>query len=232
MLPLYDENPTYETPYVTYALIGANALVFLLLNLIEYTGGQYQLQQFYYDWAVVPQFVWNGDRLYTLITSQFMHHGVLHFGGNMLYLYIFGNNVEDSMGHKRFVLFYLICGVVASYTQIFIDTSSPIPMLGASGAIAGILGAYVVNFPRANVVTWALFLIIRIPAVIVLGFWILLQFFSGIGSLATQASGGVAYFAHIGGFVAGFFLVKLFTRRDYLSRKRRIEDWDQIYFNR
>ncbi len=230
MIPLYDENPTYERPYVTYGLILANAAVFLILLAVEYGRGTYALSRFYYDWAAVPYFITGGDRLYTLVTSMFMHGGFLHFGGNMLYLYIFGNNVEDSMGHGRYILFYLICGFVASAAQIATEPSSTIPMLGASGAIAGVLGAYLVSFPKAKVVTLAIYFIMRIPAVFVLGFWFLLQLFSGVGSLASGMEGGVAYFAHIGGFVAGMALVFLFRKKGFKSRKRQQDDWDRIYY--
>lgn len=229
MIPLYDENPTYERPYVTYALIAANAVVFLLLLIIEYGFGSYELMKFYYDWAVVPLFVSNGENMFSLISSMFMHGGFLHFGGNMLYLYIFGNNVEDVMGHKKFLVFYLLCGIAASYAQILADTSSIVPMLGASGAIAGVLGAYLVTFPKAKVTTWMLFFIMRIPAAFVLGFWFLLQIFSGIGSLAAS-DGGVAYFAHIGGFAAGAILVFVFRRRDFRARQMIKDDWDRIYY--
>ena len=230
MLPLYDENPTYERPLVNYALIIANALVFVLLVLIEYGQGTYELAKFYYDWAVVPYYITNNSHLYTLVTSMFMHGGFLHFGGNMLYLYIFGNNVEDSMGHGRYLIFYLICGFAASFAQILIEPSSTIPMLGASGAIAGVLGAYLVTFPKAKVVTLAIYFVMRIPAVIVLGFWFLLQLFSGVGSIAAGADGGVAYFAHIGGFAAGMILVLLFRKRNFKARQKKKDDWDKIYY--
>ncbi len=230
MIPLYDENPTYERPLVNYALIIANALVFVLLVFIEYGFGRYELAKFYYDWAVVPYYITNNSHLYTLVTSMFMHGGFLHFGGNMLYLYIFGNNIEDSMGHGRYLVFYLICGFSASLAQILVEPSSTIPMLGASGAIAGVLGAYLVTFPRAKVVTLAIYFVMRIPAVIVLGFWFLLQLFSGVGSIASGADGGVAYFAHIGGFAAGMILVLLFRKRNFKARQKKREDWEKIYY--
>jgi len=230
MLPLYDENPTYSRPYVTYALIGANAVVFLLMVFIEYGLGKYELIKFYYDWALLPAFVSNGERMFTLLTSMFMHGGFLHFGGNMLYLYIFGNNVEDSMGHAKFLAFYLICGLGASLAQIYADTGSVIPMLGASGAIAGVLGAYLVLFPKANVYTLVFYLVAKIPAVIVLGFWFVLQLFSGLGSIGVE--GGVAYFAHIGGFVCGVILVFIFRDRNYKAKMYKKDDWDRIYYNR
>lgn len=230
MLPLYDENPTYERPYVTYAIIFANALVFMLMLLIEYGFGKYELIRFYYDWALLPAYVWNGERIFTLFTSMFMHGGFLHFGGNMLYLYIFGNNIEDSMGHARYLFFYLACGIAASYAQILVDTSSTVPMLGASGAIAGVLGAYLVTFPKANIYTLVLYVVARIPAVIVLGLWFILQLFSGIGSIGME--GGVAYFAHIGGFACGIVLVKLLRKRDYKAKIHKRDDWERINYSR
>ncbi|MHC1605429.1 MAG: rhomboid family intramembrane serine protease [Candidatus Methanofastidiosia archaeon] len=230
MLPLYDENPTYRRPYITYILIATNALMFIYMLMIEYALGPYKLTRFYYDWAVIPYYVWKGERLYTLITSMFMHAGFLHFGGNMLYLYIFGNNVEDSMGHGKFFIFYIMCGIVASYAQIMTNPTSTIPNLGASGAIAGVLGAYLITFPKAKVMTLVFYFIIRIPAVIVLGFWFVLQLFGGIGSLAVQGGGGVAYFAHIGGFVCGLILVFIFRKRNFKSKKMIEEDWDRVYY--
>ncbi len=231
MLPLYDENPTYERPYVTYALIAVNTIVFLYMFLIEYVFGPYELAKFYYDWSIIPYFVSNGERLYTIFTSMFMHGGFLHFGGNMLYLYIFGNNIEDSMGHKKFIIFYLACGVAAGFAQILTEPGSLIPMIGASGAIAGVLGAYLLLFPKANVVTLIIYFIVKVPAVIILGFWFLMQLFSGIGSLTASGEGGVAYFAHIGGFACGFLLIKLFRRKDYKSRKCIKDDWERINYH-
>ncbi|HOP09696.1 MAG TPA: rhomboid family intramembrane serine protease, partial [Candidatus Methanofastidiosa archaeon] len=223
MLPLYDENPTYERPYVTYAIIGMNAIVFLIMVFIEYGLGKYELVRFYYDWALLPAYVWNGERMFTLITSMFMHGGFLHFGGNMLYLYIFGNNVEDSMGHWKYLIFYVICGLAASYSQIIMDTSSTVPMLGASGAIAGVLGAYLVTFPKTNVYTLVLYMVAKVPAVFVLSFWFILQLFNGLGSIGVE--GGVAYFAHIGGFVCGALLAGIFRKRGYKAQTRIKQDW-------
>jgi len=228
MLPLYDENPTYETPFVTYALIAVNAVVFLMMVFIEYGLGKYELVSFYYDWALLPALVWNGERIFTLFTSMFMHGGFLHFGGNMLYLYIFGNNVEDSMGHFKYLVFYLICGLAASFAQIMVDTGSVVPMLGASGAIAGVLGAYLLSFPKANVYTLVFYLVAKIPAVVVLGFWFVLQLFSGLGSIGVE--GGVAYFAHIGGFVCGAILVHIFRKRNYKAQVYKKDDWDRVYY--
>ena len=154
--------------------------------------------------------------LLTLLTSMFLHGGLLHLGGNMLFLFIFGNNVEDAMGRLRFVLFYLVAGLAAHLVQFSIDPASDIPNIGASGAIAGILGGYLLLYPRARVLTAItlviFFYVIEVPALLVLGLWFVLQIVDGSAALASPQSGGVAYWAHIGGFVAGFLLIRLFTR--------------------
>jgi membrane associated rhomboid family serine protease len=152
---------------------------------------------------------------FTIFTSMFMHGGLFHIAGNMLYLWIFGNNVEDTLGHGRYLIFYLACGVVAALVQTAINPSSPVPMVGASGAVSGVLGSYLLLFPHAHVTTLIIlgffFRLVRIPAVVVLGFWIVLQVLNGLGSFG--ASGGVAFFAHIGGFVAGMGLLYVLQPR-------------------
>lgn len=159
-----------------------------------------------------PAFIW-----LTLLTSMFMHGGFMHIGGNMLYLWIFGDNIEDNFGHGKFLIFYLVCGFAASLAQIFVDPNSPIPSLGASGAIAGVLGAYLILFPRNRVRNLVFlgffFTTIELPAVVVLGFWIVLQIFSQYTATYQHASGGVAYMAHIGGFATGLVLCFLFRTR-------------------
>jgi membrane associated rhomboid family serine protease len=168
----------------------------------------------------------------TIFTSMFMHGGWLHIGGNMLYLWIFGDNVEDAMGHLRFLLFYLLTGVGAVGLQVAIDREALVPMVGASGAIAGVLAAYIALFPhgRVRVLVFLGFFVtvLALPALIVIGFWILLQFFAGFASLGpeTRGTGGVAYFAHIGGFLAGLALVFLFRDSRALARVRRSRAWD------
>lgn len=152
----------------------------------------------------------------SLFTSMFLHGGLLHLGGNMLFLWIFGNNIEDRMGHVRFALFYLAAGLVATYAQVATDLGSAIPQIGASGAIAGVLGAYLVMYPHARVLTAVFFFfitLVELPAVVVLGLWFVLQAFQGVGALGAQASGGVAWFAHIGGFLFGAAVAWLFYRR-------------------
>ena len=221
MVPLKDDNPTQITPYVTYVLVALNVLAFLY----ELTLSQPQLEQFFQAWAVVPReltasfdgagAIATNPEWITLFSSQFLHGGFLHIAGNMLYLWIFGNNVEDRLGHAKFVVFYLACGALAALAQWYFAAGSTIPSLGASGAIAGVMGAYIIRFPRARVLTLVPLGIIlipfRIPAVFFLGFWFLMQAFNGIASLGTPTNlgmetGGIAYWAHAGGFVFGMVL--------------------------
>lgn len=215
MIPLRDDNPTRTVPYVTIGVIALNGAIFLA-ELFSAS-----------DWAVaygaVPvqlfQAMGPGTFL-TIVTSMFLHGGLMHLGGNMLYLWIFGNNVEDTLGHGRFVVFYLLCGTIAVYSHALTAPSSQIPMIGASGAIAGVLGAYLVLFPRARVLTlipFGFFMeVVRLPAWIVLGFWIVIQFISGGVSMGAEG-GGVAWFAHIGGFLAGVILTWMIRRRNALK---------------
>lgn len=236
MVPLRDENPIRITPYVTYGLILVNILVFV----VELSLSSGQLQDFMRQWAVIPAeltVTFRGDlpegetlrELLTLITAQFLHGGFLHIAGNMLYLWVFGNNVEEQLGGAKFLLFYLACGVLASLTQWFFDPLSNIPSLGASGAIAGIMGAYIIRFPGAEVLTLIPFFIfittIRIPAVFFLGFWFVQQALYGVASLETQTNigmsgGGIAYWAHAGGFVFGALLAPLLGLFDSKGRDR------------
>jgi len=206
MFPIGDDNTSRKTvPLVTYALIALNVLFFFL----EQSGGD----AFIGKWAFVPRrFLANpfGGFL-TLFTSMFMHAGWVHLGGNMLYLWIFGDNVEDRFGHIKFIIFYLLSGLAATLAQLAFSLGSNVPNLGASGAIAGVLGAYILLFPQGKVRVLQGQQVIQVPALIVIGIWIVLQFFSGIGSIANTAqTGGVAYMAHIGGFLAGFVLTFLF----------------------
>ncbi|MEO1208201.1 MAG: rhomboid family intramembrane serine protease [Cyanobacteria bacterium J06638_20] len=227
MVPIRDNNPINITPYVTYTLIAINVLVFLH----ELTLSPPELEQFFQTWAIVPRQLtadfFSGGALrsapfpewVTLISSQFLHGGFAHVAGNMLYLWIFGNNVEDKLGHGKFLAFYLLCGALAGLTQWFFSTGSVIPSLGASGAIAGVMGAYILRFPRASILTLVPLGIIlfpfRIPAVFFLGFWFVMQALYGIASLGVSTSvgmesGGIAYWAHAGGFVFGALLGPLF----------------------
>jgi len=231
MLPFRDINPTRNFPLVTISLIVVNTLVFLYMAALQFEGGEQAYLRFINHAALIPSRFLTQPNLdavlvsgswLTLFTSMFLHGGVLHLAGNMLYLWIFGNNVEDIMGSFRFLAFYLICGLVAATAQIYFSRAEPnVPMLGASGAIAGVLGAYLVRFPSAKVDSCLLlpffFTIVRLPAVIVLAFWFVLQLFSGTLSLAGSThdgSGGVAWWAHIGGFLAGMVLVLIFAKRN------------------
>lgn len=206
MLPVGDDNSNRRiVPVVTYVLIVANVLVFLL----ELSSGQ----DFIEKWAFVPsRFLANPSaEIPTIFTSMFMHGGWLHLLSNMLYLWIFGDNVEDRLGHTKFTIFYLACGVAAIFAQLAVSTTSSVPNLGASGAIAGVLGAYIVMFPGKRVSVLMGRRVIPMSALLVIGIWFVLQVISGVGSLgAASDTGGVAYMAHIGGFVAGLALAFLF----------------------
>jgi membrane associated rhomboid family serine protease len=216
MLPLRDDNPRRSVPVVTYSLVALNVVAFIW----ELMQGP-ALQQRLFDVAFIPaRYMLPGyilPDLYTMFVSMFLHGGLMHIGSNMLYLWIFGDNIEDRLGRFRYLLFYLACGIVATLAHAFFNPASVVPAIGASGAIAGVLGAYLILFPHARVMTLIpifFFITIRhLPAVLILGFWFILQFFSGVGSLGVrdaQDTGGVAYWAHIGGFVAGMLLIVLF----------------------
>ena len=207
MLPIGDDNTTRRTvPLVTYALIALNVLVFFL----ELSGGEALIT----EWAFVPsRFLANPTgELLTLFSSMFMHAGWLHLGSNMLYLWIFGDNVEDRFGHVPYLIFYLLCGLAATFAQLVFSMDSNIPNLGASGAIAGVLGAYIMLFPGKQIRVLLGNRVGSVSALIVIGLWIILQLFSGVASIttATADTGGVAFMAHIGGFVAGLLLTFLF----------------------
>ena len=234
MFPLRDDVPTERAPVLTVALIVANVLMYLLfqrggLAFGDPTGLEYQCNVL--EWGAIPGELTGGGQVadpacgdppqntaLTPFTSMFMHGGLLHLGGNMLFLWIFGNNIEDRLGRPRFLAFYLLGGLAALAAQILIDPSSTVPTIGASGAVAGVLGGYVLLFPRARVLTVfflvVIFFLREIPALVVLGFWFLQQVLFGYFDLAQpqgSEGGGVAYFAHIGGFVFGLLAVKLFA---------------------
>lgn len=205
MLPIGDDNSARRSvPVVTYALIALNVLFFF----VELSGGDAFINQ----WAFVPsRFMANpAGNFLTIFTSMFMHAGWVHLGGNMLYLWIFGDNVEDSFGAIKFLVFYLLCGIAATAAQLAFSLGSNVPNLGASGAIAGVLAAYLVLFPQAKVNVLMGKIITPLPALIVIGLWFVIQLFSGVASIGTVDTGGVAYMAHIGGFAAGFILTYLF----------------------
>ncbi|MBA2126412.1 rhomboid family intramembrane serine protease [Hyphomicrobium methylovorum] len=217
MFPIGDDDSELRTvPVITYGLIALNVLVFLLeLNFGD---------DFVNEWAFIPaRFV--DDPIAnapTILTAMFMHGGWMHLIGNMLYLYIFGDNVEEYFGRVRYLLFYLLSGIAATFAQFYFNPGSSIPNVGASGAIAGVLGAYILLFPRSRVSVFVIRFIVEMPAIVVIGMWLVLQLFSGVGSIArtdeTMDTGGIAYMAHIGGFVAGFGLAFLLRSRDGPSR--------------
>jgi membrane associated rhomboid family serine protease len=223
MIPLHDDNPTTLRPVVTIGLIAACALVFLWQMSLS----TYAAQAAVYAYGMIPAVLFGTAQLppevaaipaeLSVLTAMFLHGGLLHLGGNMLYLWIFGNNIEDSMGHGRFIVFYLLCGVAAALAQAIQAPDSTVPMIGASGAISGVLGAYLMLFPRAHVlvlVPIGFFLpVIRVPAVLVLGFWFVLQFLQS--GMTAGEGGGVAYWAHIGGFVAGMILIVPFRYKRF-----------------
>ncbi len=231
MIPIRDRNPSGTVPWAVYCLIGVNVLVFLFeVRLPKKT-----LEEFIFTFGLVPQNVTAALRgkadvvvalIVPAITCMFLHGGWLHLIGNMWFLLIFGDNVEGRLRHVPFVLFYLLCGLLASAGQYLLNPSSPVPTVGASGAIAGVLGAYIVCWPRARVLTlvplFYLVTFVELPAVFVLGIWFVIQFFGGVGSLgASFASGGVAYWAHVGGFAAGAVLIKLLPGRKRPPGRRR-----------
>jgi membrane associated rhomboid family serine protease len=216
--PLKDDNPTSTFPFVTVGLILANCLVFYHQLTLSLPAGQ----RFVFEWGAIPYQIIHGEILsgrglvppfVTLFSSMFLHGGFMHLIGNMLYLWIFGNNIEDTLGHFRFLTFYLLAGLSAALIQVLSDPQSATPMIGASGAVAGVLGAYLLLFPQARILTlmFIFFFIrmIRVPALIVLGFWFLMQLLG----VTSGAETGVAFFAHIGGFVAGLMMVKIFQPR-------------------
>ncbi len=207
MFPIRDHNPSQTRPIVTVALIVINLLAYLSYRSISTDPAA--LAGFYQNWGLVPAHLVAGADWYTLITSMFLHGGLLHLGGNILFLWIFGDNLEDKLGHAGFLAFYLVCGIAAGLTQMAANPASLVPTIGASGAIAGVMGGYLLLFPKARIDVLFIFIIFfkifPIPAWVVLGVWFGLQVFNGLGS--DISGGGVAFWAHVGGFVAGFVLV-------------------------
>ncbi len=218
MIPLRDSQPSYSTPYVTIALIVTNVLVFLYTVSLD----PFSRNHFILEYGMIPA----RFQLIDLFTSIFLHGGWLHLIGNMWFLWIYGDNVEDVLGHGKYLLFYILCGLAASLGQYVFNMDSRVPTVGASGAIAGVMGAYLVKFPHARIVTlvpvFIFFTTFEIPAVLILVYWFVIQFFSGVGSIATsQASqGGVAWFAHVAGFLTGAVLVLIMGRGERYRRRR------------
>jgi membrane associated rhomboid family serine protease len=222
LIPLRDLNRSQTTPHVTRILLIINIIVFFITFLPEFSGENWlaailglsnsaSLDRAFSIYGMVPYYVLHGQRLYTLITSMFLHADILHLGGNMLFLYVFGDNVEDAFGHGRYLVFYLLSGITASFAYIgaqFYSGDLLVGAIGASGAIAGVLGAYLILYPRARVLTlifigWIFFL--PLPAILFLGLWFVYQLLYGMITLGIQAATGIAYWAHIGGFATGIF---------------------------
>src|SRR5881296_29787 len=241
MFPYKDENPTELTPVVTLGIIAVNAMVWLL---VQGLGADEPLARSVCQLGLIPgevlrtvppgtsvplgpgvHCVLTADAHWsTVLTSMFMHGGWFHIIGNMWFLWVFGNNIEDSMGHARFVVFYLLCGVAAAAAQMLVAPRSVVPMVGASGAISGVMGAYILLYPRVRVHTLVFlgffFTTVTLPAYVILGYWFLLQLLFGTVGAISGAQGGVAVWAHVGGFVAGLLLIKLFANSEYLERRR------------
>jgi membrane associated rhomboid family serine protease len=230
MIPLRDDHPSGSVPFVTVGLIALNVLVFLYQASIGFGANPRAAEAFIFEFGVVPCRVTGScavsgafpHPVATIFTSMFLHGGLFHIAGNMLYLWIFGDNVEDTLGHGRFLAFYILAGLVAALSQIAIHPGSRIPMVGASGAVSGVLGAYLLLFPYANVLVLVIFgffvRFVRWPALIVLGLWIVVQFVNGLitasaSAVGGEVTGGTAWFAHIGGFLAGFVLLFLMRPR-------------------
>jgi membrane associated rhomboid family serine protease len=216
MFPLRDTQPSYSKPVVTVFLIVINILIFLF----EFSLDSYSQNALIFAYGLVPEhFHWAN-----VFTSMFLHGGWMHVLGNMWFLWIFGDNIEDILGHGKFLLFYLLCGIAAALSQTYLNLDSRVPMVGASGAIAGVMGAYLVKFPRSRIYTLVFYIFIttiEVPAWLMLIYWFAIQFISGVGSLAAPvAQGGTAFFAHVGGFVAGIGLIySLGTSEPYRRRK-------------
>lgn len=230
MLPLKDNIPTSRFPLATVALIVINVIVFIVIGIFGYGGKELFFRYGFVPYDVITAGRWSGEGPliagFSVFSSQFLHGGLFHIAGNMLFLWIFGNNVEDRMGSMRFIVFYLLCGAAGAIAQIIPDPRSLVPVIGASGAVAGVMGAYLLEFPRARVLTliWILFFIrlIWLPAFLIIIYWIALQVFFQLSS--GGQGGGVAYMAHIGGFAAGLVFFRLFLlfggRRTTLWREK------------
>jgi membrane associated rhomboid family serine protease len=220
MIPLRDDQPSFSTPFINYFLIALNVLVFLW----ELSVGHRALNGFIYEFGIVPHntllaltghsYGSPATAILPLFTSMFLHGSLLHLGGNMLALWIFGDNIEDYLGHFNYLVLYLASGLAGALTHILLNLNSRMPTIGASGAIAGVMGAYLILYPRARVLTWFFILILWLPAWLVLGYWFLVQFVS----VSEIAESGVAVWEHLGGFVAGVIMIKVFPERSYRYR--------------
>ena len=226
MIPLKDDNPRLLTPICNYVFILANIAVYVY----QFTLPEPVYKAFIDAYGAIPAQIVHGVNLHGLFSAMFLHGGILHLLGNMLYLWIFGDNVEGIMGHARYFVFYLLCGLTATISHIAIEPNSTLPMIGASGAVSGVLGAYAVKFPGARVlIAVPIFICLttfRVPALIVLGFWFLTQLASALIMRGPEVGGGIAWFAHIGGFLTGVLLVNFFQRRYLPPAPRWREDFD------
>ena len=234
MIPLKDDNPTSGKPLVTYFIIGLCVIIFFA----QLGSETYRTGQLFYSYGLIPSVLMGHDQLpqnlyaipgyLTIFSSMFLHGGFMHLAGNMLYMWIFADNIEDNLGSINFLIFYLISGVGAAMAQVLMDTHSQIPMVGASGAIGGVLGAYLINHPHARVLVLIPFgffsQLIKIRALYVLGFWFVLQFINS--SMMSSDGGGVAYAAHIGGFISGMILILFFNKKKITKSKSRKRPWD------
>lgn len=221
MIPLKDSITSKTFPIVNTLIIIINVFIFFY----QTTLGESEMSGFWVNYALIPDKIFHPSHysgvhtlaIYPFITHIFLHANLMHLAGNMLFLFIFGDNVEDKMGHLKYLIFYLACGLIAGGVQTFFSLGSDVPMVGASGAIAGVLGAYFLLFPGAYIVClfWYFIFIrlIKVPAIIFLGLWFVMQFVNSMGSLGSSGGGGVAWFAHLGGFIAGFILVKFFAEK-------------------
>jgi membrane associated rhomboid family serine protease len=222
MFPLRDDQPLHSVSITTFALIAINVLVFVYQLQLD----DYSMNYFIAHWGLTATF--SGFHLANIFTSMFIHGGWMHIIGNMLFLWCFGRSLEDAMGSGKFLIFYLMCGAAAALTQTFLTWGSRAPMVGASGAIAGVMGGYLLKFPRARIQTLVVVIVfitrVEIPAVLILGYWFILQLFSGAGSFgyAHVSQGGTAYFAHIGGFLGGMVLVNMLGTQTRYYRRRDI----------
>jgi len=227
MIPIRDDQPRFSTPFLTYFLIGLNLLIFFFEAALDLPSLKALIDQF----GLVPAHVTallTGARIHNpaaallpFFTSMFLHGSWLHVIGNMWFLWIFGDNVEDYLGHFKYLVFYLLSGLAAASAQVLLTPHSGVPTIGASGAIAGVLGAYFVLYPRARVLTWFFIFFLQVPAWVMLGYWFVVQFLSGAAtslSYAGNAGGGIAFWAHVGGFIAGVVMIKIFGERPHRGR--------------
>jgi membrane associated rhomboid family serine protease len=229
VFPIGDENAgTIIKPIVNWTLIGLCVAVFIYQVSLPPRA----LEAFFLQYGVIPAELTAGENYLSVLTSMFLHGGFGHLFGNMVFLYVFGDNIEDAMGHISYLLFYLLCGIAAALTQVFLNPDSTIPMIGASGAISGVMGAYIVLFPRGNVRAIVFYAVMLVPAWIMIGVWFALQLFSGFSTLGGPDVGGTAFWAHVGGFVAGTILVWLFRDKEAVARQNAVREhhrsWQRV----